>query len=217
MTALLWRELTIATRTTAFAAAVGLHSLILVLFIVLWGDGVPLLPGDGLYGQLRLVQYALLTCLLPWTAARCGSGSRGEDVALLSTIAATRSSSIVAAQGVALMMLLLVVVAAGIPLMVIGQQMAAVSSDRVAADTLGGVGLAALVAFVTLAWMQTSDDRVVAWLGASATTILVVLTATASMPRAAVAVCLFVTGVAGIAGCAARAREIMPHPSPRRV
>lgn len=217
MTALLWRELTIATRTAAFAAAVTLHPLLLVLFVLLWGDGVPLLPGDTFYAQLRLVQYAVLTCLLPWTAVRCGSGDRGDDVALLSTIAATRASWIVATQGVALIVILVVVVAAGIPLLIIGHQMDAVSSALVAEDTLAALGLAAAVAFVTLAWMQARGDRLVAWLGASTTTVLVILMASATMPRAAVAVSLLVIGLAGIAACAARAGGVMPHRSPRRV
>lgn len=203
--ALLSRHLTIGMRTAAFGAVLAAHAGLLAGFLVLWEGGVPMLPGANIYAQMRLVQAILLTTLLPWTAARCASDDRGNELTMLSLITACGSSRLVLAQFAGLFILLAAVVFSGLPLLLVAGQMAAVPPLRVVVDILAALGLAAISAAVTLAWLHANADRFVAWLGATASTAAIVLAVNVSLPQLAAAGCLVVLSLGCVAASATRA------------
>ena len=203
--AMLARDVTIGMRTAAFAAALATHAALLAAFIVLWGGGVPTLPGANLYEQQRLVQTALLACLLPWAAARCGPGHRGDDMVLLSALAAARPSRIVRAQFAALFALLAAVGVSGLPLMLLAAQMAAVPLQTVLVDLLPVLGIAALAAAAAVVWTSGQADSLAAWLGATASSVLIVAALAIVVPRGTGTLGLFAIGLTGTAACASRA------------
>lgn len=203
--AMLSREVTIGIRTPAFAVVLSLHAAMLAAFVVLWGGGVPLLPGENLYEQQRLVQAVALAGLLPWAAARCGAGYRGDDLVLLSALTAARPSRVVMVQAAALFILLAAVVAAGLPLMLLARQIAAVPMQTALADLLPALGLAAIAGGSSLAWTLRRSDPLAAWLGATASTILAAALIGSLFPRPAATLLMFGTGIAATALCAARA------------
>lgn len=202
---MLMRDITIGVRTSAFPAVLSVHTALLAAFVVLWGGGVPALPGANVYEQQRLVQAALLACLLPWAAVRFGPRGRGDDVVLLSAITGARPSRIVLSQFAALFVLLAAVVVSGLPVMLVARQMAAVPLQTAMADLVPPLGLAALASAAALAWTLGVSDRLAAWLGAAASSVVIVVTLSALFPRGVVALFLFLVGLAGAALSASRA------------
>ena len=89
MKALFARQLLIASRTPGLAAACCLQAGVLGAFALIWRQGVPALPGDNLYEQQRLLQWSLLSVLLPWAASRCLPASAARDLAFTAAVAAT--------------------------------------------------------------------------------------------------------------------------------
>ena len=214
--ALIARNVTIGLRTFAFGAVLFVHGALLAAFLVLWDSGVPVLPGANLYEQQRLVQTIVLLLILPWAAARCEPGERGDDLVLLSVMTAARPSRIVIGQAAALFILLGVVVLSGLPLMLIARQIAALPLRGAIVDLLPALGIAAVAAASSLAWSLGQIDRLAGWLGATASAILATTAVAVSLPRQAVAPCLFVIGIAGVAACAARADLSFVHLTERR-
>ena len=199
------RDTTIGMRTRAFAAALAVHAALLAAFILLWDGGVPMLPGANVYEQQRLVQGILLACLLPWAAVRCAPSDRGDEMVLLSAFAAERPSRIVTAQFAARLVLLTTVVLGGLPLMLIAHDLAAESLVRVAADLAPSLGLAVVASASSLWWTLIHPDRLVSWLGATASTIATVALVGVLFPPGMKAAGLLATGAAGVAIVAGRA------------
>ncbi len=213
--AVLVRDVTLGMRTRAFAAALGAHGVLLAAFIMLWEGGVPMLPGANVYEQQRLVQMTLLVCLLPWAAARCAPAERGDQMVLLSAIAGDRPSRIVVAQLAARMVLLAAIVLGGLPLMLLGRDLAAQPLARTLADVVPVLGLAAVAASSSLWWTLGHPDRLTAWLGATGSTAMAVTLAGWLLPGGTMAIGLVVISVAGAAVAASRADVSLRYLSER--
>ena len=68
---LIWRELIIIGRTPSFWVAAAVYVSVLTLFVLIWGDGVPIVGAGPVWDQFSAVQLSVLLALLPWTATRC--------------------------------------------------------------------------------------------------------------------------------------------------
>jgi hypothetical protein len=201
---LLARDLSVAARRVPLAVVVTLHAAALALFVLLWGGGVPLLPGGNFSEQQHLVQTAILAGLLPWAAARCIPGERGNALVYLSGLTSIPPSRILLAQFGSRAAVLSLIVLAGFPLMIVGQQIAAVPFARAAAGVAPSLGLAVAASGAATWSSLVCADRVGAWILATLLTIGLV-TAVGSLTTPAATAALCACGVAAAAGSALRA------------
>lgn len=191
------RELTVVARRGALVSAVALYIALLAAFTLTWGFALPLLTGRTAYEALRVVQWAALTIVMPWIAARCCAADRGNELVMLSALAVRRPSAIVAAKIIAIAVVLVVVACAGLPSGIVAQQMSAVPVWVVLRDFGSSVTLALLASAVTMGWVIAVDDVVRAWAGASATMGTVVAAMSwMSVPQLARDVALIVVAAA---------------------
>lgn len=211
MRAILLRDLIIALRTGGLSIAIFVHTAVLTTFIVLWGGGVPTLPGDNVYEQQRLVQTGLLTLLLPWAAIRCGAAERGDALVAVSALTAIKPSRIVIGRAAAQFLVLSVIVLCGVPMMIIAKQMSALPLRQPLFDILPALGLAAVSAAAATGWELEVSDRLGAWLAAAAVTIATVALVGGSLPRVTAAPVLFAAAVAGAVTCAGRADRVQRY------
>jgi len=163
------RELTVVARRHVIIPASIFHVVMLTAFTLTWGLKLPILTGRSIYDILRLFQWALLTALLPWVAARCQAPDRGDAMVLLSTLAARRPSSIVVAKSLSLAGVLALIPAAGLPAAIVAQKMSAVPISAVVSDVAICCALAWLASAVSVAWSMAGTDAIVAWIAAAAT------------------------------------------------
>ena len=211
MGALLMRDATIGVRTIAFGTALVAHGTLLYAFLLLWSGGVPLLPGGDLYEQQRLVQLVVLACLLPWAATRLGPAEHGDDVVVLAVTTAARPSRIMLARGIALVVLLAIVVLVGFPMMLVAAQIAAVPLRTALMGLFPAFGVAAVAAASALMWSLEGPHRLAVWLGATASTLLVVMTTIAALPGWAGGPGLFLISLGAAFATAARADATRLH------
>jgi hypothetical protein len=189
MRALLVREVLVVARKPAVISMVVLYSGLLALLLSAFdGHRVPMLPGATIYAQLYLLQCALLLAVMPWAAARGMATERADDLVRLSATLALPPSRLVFARLLAASIGPALVVAGALPVALIAQQMSAVSALRALADQFTLLTFALPTAVVTVWWMQISRDRLLGWLGASASAILLVAAVHALFPVAATAV-----------------------------
>ena len=201
MRATLWRELTVVVRRPAFTVAICTYVLLLAGFVLVWGAFAPLFANP--YEQQRAVQWALLTALLPWTAARCMAPDRGVGLVLMCALTAQRPSTVIVGKLFALSGALFLIVVVGLPAAVIAQQMSAIPVSKVFGDAIAIAGLPLLVAALTIASTVLSSARLMGWLVAGASTACVVLVSWRLSPAGLPvgAACLVVGGA--IATCVA--------------
>jgi hypothetical protein len=163
-----WRELGSMGRSRAFVVSVGVHAAVLTAFLLLWGGGMPVLPGANVYEQLLVVQRALLAVLLPWIAVRCASAARGNELVVLAAATATPPSRVLLGQSAGRFAALAAVVIVGLPLAIVAQQASAIPLGHVASDLVALLGLCAAVSLMTSWSMLACRSRVAAWVWASA-------------------------------------------------
>ena len=191
MRAVVLRETLVAARRPALVAAAIVSATLLALFPVAWGvRGIPTLGGISLYDQQFRLEWILALVLLPWTAARVVATERGDDLVGLSVLTAIQPSR-----------LLLVVIGAALPVVISAQQMSAIPATRVIADQLALLAFALPAAIITVWWMQVATPRLLGWLGAAATTLILVALArfsVATMNQAAVVLAAISVGAAAI-------------------
>jgi hypothetical protein len=188
MRVLLVREALIVARKPAVISMVVLYSGLLALLLSAFdGHRVPMLPGATIYGQLYLLQCALLVVVMPWAAARGIATERADDLVRLSATLGLPPSRLVFARLLAAAIGPALVVAGALPVALIAQQMSAVSAVRALADQFTLLTFALPAAVVTVWWMQISRDRLSGWLGASASAILLAATVQTLFPVAATA------------------------------
>jgi len=201
MRAIVLREALVAARKPALVTAAILCTALLALFPIAWGArGVPTLDGASLYDQQFRFEWILLLLLLPWTAARVVASERADDLVGLSAATAIPPSHVLLARLLAVTAALAAVAGVALPVVISAQQMSAIPMSRVIADQLALLVFALPVAVVTVWWMQMVADRLLGWLAAAATTVLLVLLArlvVATMDQAAIA--LAVCSLAGAA------------------
>ncbi|HMJ83742.1 MAG TPA: hypothetical protein VK504_11270 [Vicinamibacterales bacterium] len=191
MRAVVLREALVAARRPALVSAAIVSATLLALFPVAWGArGIPTFGGISLYDQQFRLEWILALVLLPWTAARVIATERGDDLVGLSALTAVQPSRLLLARLVAATIALVAVIAGALPVVISAQQMSAVVASRLVVDQLALLAFALPAATITVWWMQMTTDRLLGWLGASATTLVVVaLTrlSVATMNQAAVA------------------------------
>ena len=199
MRALLMREALVVARRPAVVSIVVIYSGLLALFLAAWGgQPVPMLPGATVYAQLQLLQCALLIVVMPWAAARTVATERADDLVRLSAILALPPSRLIIARLLAAAIAPALVVAGALPVALIAQQMSAAPASRALADQITLLTFALPAAVVTVWWMQISSDRLLGWLGATASATLLVTVARFVFPGAVTAA--VVSAACAIAG-----------------
>jgi hypothetical protein len=143
MRSLAARQLLLASRTPALAAACSFHAAAIGAFAIVWRNGMPSLPGDNVFEQQLLLQLWLLSALLPWAAARCLPARAADDVSATAAMAAVAPSRAAAAALLATFGILIVIALAGVAPVVLAQQISGVPFSQV---LLGLVPLTALAA-----------------------------------------------------------------------
>jgi hypothetical protein len=167
---LLWRELTVMTRTRALWAAMCAQLAVLAAFLIIWGDGVPLMTGN-LFDQFATLQAALLLVMLPWIAARVVGD--GRTVALVSAIAACPPRQVVAARYLALLLVLMAVAASALPLGILALRISLADVWRGLFEFPVLLSLCMLAATIATAAVVAGLSRFVAWMLGTAGTLLV--------------------------------------------
>jgi hypothetical protein len=174
---LIWHDLSRVLRGPAFWAAAVFYLSSLALFVVIWGDGVPIAGSGSTWEQFLRVKLALLAVVLPWTAVR-SIGRTDRELTLLSLATATSPSRLVVATVVALCISLLGLALLALPLVLIMQQVTTVPMAAVIASLVPLAGLASLVAVLATVCGMLMGDSIAAWMAATIGTIA----ATVAMP-----------------------------------
>jgi hypothetical protein len=182
---LIWRELTLITRTGAFWVATTAYALVVAAFALTWSDGFPV-AGGAFFDQSVALQTGLLTLLLPWAGARF-SGKDRAGVVMLAAATASPPSRVIAAKCLGLTAALACIVMAGAPHAVLAQQISALPASRVPADMLPLLSLAVFVAAASAAGVLVSVNPLLRWLGATAATAAVVY----AIPRGPISATIF--------------------------
>jgi len=191
MRAVVLREALVAARRPALVGAAIVGAALLALFPLAWGvRGIPTLGGISLYDQQFRLEWILALVLLPWTAARVMATERADDFVGLSALTAIQPSRLLLARLLATAIALVAVIAGALPVVISAQQMSAVAASRLVADQVALLTFSLPAAIITVWWMQLTTDRLLGWLGAAATTVIVVTLArlsVATMNQAAIA------------------------------
>ena len=202
MRAVVLREALVAARRPALVGAAIVGAALLALFPLAWGvRGIPTLGGISLYDQQFRLEWILALVLLPWTAARVMATERADDFVGLSALTAIQPSRLLLARLLATAIALVAVIAGALPVVISAQQMSAVAASRLVADQVALLTFALPAAIITVWWMQLTTDRLLGWLGAAATTVIVVTIArlsVATMNQAAIALATISVGAAAI-------------------
>ena len=170
MTPLIWRELAVIWRTGAFWTATAVCVSILALFVVIWGDGVPIANGGSNWEQFGSIQKAVLVLVLPWIAARCAFTPRREFVAL-ALATSSQPSRLLLARCIAQLVSLSAVALCSLPVTLLMQQIAGTPRLTVVDQLLPLGGLATFVAVVTTGCMVLFANPLRGWLAAAAITV----------------------------------------------
>jgi hypothetical protein len=169
MYALTWRELVSFWRAPAFWAAAIVHVSLLFSFVLVWGDGLPLVNGGTNWQQFNTAQFAILSVLFPWIAARC-SPLQSHDLVILSLVTATSPSRLLLARWLAAWVALLGVIVIALPVTLLMQQIAVTPFMSVAARLGVNVALAAVAAAITTGCMAIFDRTLNGWVAATTAT-----------------------------------------------
>jgi hypothetical protein len=172
--ALMWRALLTAARTPALWAAMGAQVLLFSLYLLLWGDGLPLVGARSTLEQFTTLQWIVLGLALPWAAARSGVVRGRDEIARLAVLGAVPPSSIVTAAVAALAVLLVALAAVGLPFAMLAQQISAVPATELWRSQLPLYALGLCAAPITTACMLVAANRFAAWAAATALTLAVV-------------------------------------------
>ncbi len=162
--ALAWQQVAKASRTPAIWVAVVGYVLALSLYLVVWGDGVPLVGARVPFEQFTTAYTTILVVILPWVAARCLSVGTRNEVVVRAVLTAQRPLTIVLGTTLGLVAVLMTVVAAGLPVALLAQQTSEHSSWEAARLVAHLAGLAACLAPVTAAATLASRSRLWGWL-----------------------------------------------------
>jgi hypothetical protein len=172
---LVWRALLTAARTPALWVAMGAQAGLYSLYLLVWGDGLPLAGARPVLQQFATTQWIFLGLALPWAAARSGAAQRRDEIAQLAALGAVPPSSVVAASVAAQAALLLATAAVGLPFAAVAQQISAVPLAELWRTQLPLYALGLCAAAITPACMLVAANRFLAWTAAT------VLTLSASM------------------------------------
>lgn len=192
LTTLVWRALLGAARTPALWIAMGVQIAFLSLYLLVWGDGLPLAGARPVLEQFATTQWIFLGLALPWAAARSGAAWRRDELTQFAALGAILPSSAVAASVTALVVLLLAMAAVGLPFALLAQQISAVPAMELWRTQLPVYGLSLCAAAVTAACMLVVANRIMAWTAATALTFAVMFVVPQGIAGAAVLAALAV-------------------------
>jgi hypothetical protein len=168
---LVWRDVLTAVRTPAVWAVMAVQVTLMALYLLVWGDGVPLVGARPVLAQFATTQWVFLSLALPWAAARCGTARRRDDVAQLAALGAVRPSAVVGASLLAASGILLAIAAAGLPFSILAQQISAAPAAEWWRTEGPLFALSLCVAPITTACMLVLANRLFAWTVATALTL----------------------------------------------
>ena len=194
--ALTWRELSLIGRTRAFWAAAGAYVVLLFMFVLVWGDGLPLANARSNWQQFNTAQSAVLSVLLPWTAARCGA-LRRRDLVMLSVATATAPSVLLLARWIATSCALFALGLTALPATLLVQQIGSAPLTSIGSSMATCAGLAAFAAAITTGCVVVCKQPLNGWV--AATTITVATGAAMPLPIPTAAVWLLIAAGATIA------------------
>jgi hypothetical protein len=204
---LFWRASALIVRTPAYWIATGAHVVVLAAFLLVWGEGVPVLDGS-VFQQLAGIQAATLAAFLPWTAARCGSMSR-LSTTRASTTMAVPPSRLLLARAASLTLALGALALAGLPMLLLAQQISALPLGEVASSLIPIASMIGFVAVLTTWCDVLIPDRMGAWLAAAGCTVFLFAVFAPAARTAAFAIGI-TAGLAGLAGAADRLLRYLP-------
>lgn len=179
---LAWRNLVLIVRHQGFLIATALHLAALALFVLIWGDGVPVWRDDPVLVQFLRLDLGLLAVILPWVAIRCSPDESHDALVELATATASRPSRIIAARTAGICAALLTLVLSALPMFVLAQQISALPVVMVVRALVPVAALAILVAVIAVAANVFLAGRLSSWLVATLATIVTV-SATATTAR----------------------------------
>jgi hypothetical protein len=169
--ALVWRALLGAARTPAVWAVMAAQIVLLALYLLVWGDGVPLVGARPVLEQFGTTQWVFLGLALPWAAARCGAARRRDDITQIAVLGAVRPSAVVTATVTALALLLLVMALVGLPFAILAQQISAAPVADLWRAQFPLYALSLYAATVAAACMLVVANRLLAWTVSTALTL----------------------------------------------
>ncbi len=172
--ALMWRALLAAARTPPLWAAMGAQVVLFSLYLLVWGDGLPLVGARSTLEQFATLQWIVLGLSLPWAGARSGVLGGRDEVARLAALGAVPPSSIVTAGVAALAVLLLALAVVGLPFAMLAQQISAVPATELWRTQLPLYALSLCAAAITAACILVAANRFAAWTAATALTLAIV-------------------------------------------
>lgn len=195
---LLWRELAVITRTPAFWIAAAAHLLVLAAFLVVWGDGVPVLRGT-VFEQFTGVQAVVLSLVLPWAAFRAGTGSPSHD-ATLRVVASCTGPQLFVTRYLGITMALLVLVVSALPMKVVALRISSLDSARLVADMAPAVAGCAYVGALVALFTASSDRRLASWFAVTVATLAgtLLLRSDAALPGVTIVSALAVATAAAL-------------------
>ena len=170
MAPLIWRELAVIWRTGSFWTAMAASVLAVALFVVIWGDGLPIANGGTNWEQFGSVQRTVLILVLPWIAARCAVTTR-RDFVVLALATSSLPSRLLLARCVALLASLVAVALSTLPVTLLMQQIAAAPPLDLVEQLVPLGGLATFVAVVTTVCMVMITNPLPGWIAATAVTV----------------------------------------------
>jgi hypothetical protein len=183
---LAWRALLVSARTPALWAATIAHALLLALFLLVWGDGLPLVGARPVLEQFYTLQLAFLAVALPWAAVRAGAAPTRNGVTELAALGAVTPASVVGAAIAATTAVLAGMALGGLPFALLAQRISAAPPADLWAGQFLVLSLAWCVTTVSTACMLVLRDRLFAWVVATAATAVVLTALPAGLPGALV-------------------------------
>ena len=201
--ALYWRDLVVIGRCRSMMVAVALYVGLLAAFLAAWSDvvQVPLLPGNNLYEQYRVMQWLTVALILPWAVCRFIAGERGERWLLASIVTGLSRSRLFTVRLIALGTFAGLLLGSALPLALLAQQMSSVP-PLVAFMDLGSLVLFSIAATViSMSLALIARDVVAGWL--VATIAILLLRVLVGVPPLAASAAI-TAAIVGIAIAAAR-------------
>jgi hypothetical protein len=168
---LVWRALLAAARIPALWAAMGAQIALFSIYMLIWGDGLPLVGARSVLAQFATAQWIFLGVALPWAAARSGAAWRRDQIAQLAALGAVPPSAVVTASVLATSVLLLAVALVGLPFAALAQQISALPMAELWRTQLPLYALGPCAAAVTAACMLVVANRLLAWTAATVLTL----------------------------------------------
>jgi hypothetical protein len=172
MRAVMWRELSSILREPRFLAVMAARLAVLGAFVLVWGDGIPVLRGYTVLEQMMMIDVALLSAALPWIAVRCSPDSCPNDLVVVSVAASSPPWQVLAARIAGGGAALLACVLSALPLVVLAQQISAAPVSATIGALAPSLATPILAATTASLAMLLVRDRLLVWLVATALTVL---------------------------------------------